>query len=161
MNLEVKKEERNEYVSIYVTKSLKQEFELAKDNQTLKEKIIRDYLSGEKDWLEDELKQIDESTIKYSAKLIGIKDKFQDANSAYVEQVEAIYNNANETFKKLDGVAIQTQKNIEYTKERLSDVLKQINNIDFSKLDRLINTVDKFNNMSSEELDLLKKLLSL
>jgi hypothetical protein len=161
MDAEIKKEERNEYVSIYVTKSLKQEFELAKDNQTLKETIIRNYLSSERDWLNEELKQIDESTVKYSAKLIGIKDKFQEANSSYVEEVENIYKNANETFRKLDTITVKTQKNIEYTKDRLSDVLKKINDIDFSKLDRLINTIDKFNSMNKEELDLLKKLLSI
>ena len=153
------KEERSEYVSIYVTKSVKTEFESAKDNQALKETIIKNYLQSERNWLEDELKQIDEATIKYSAKLIGIKEAFGKTQDAYVEEVEAIYKKANETFKKLDSVSVNVSRNIESVKTQLSGVLTQINTIDFYKIEKLTSLVDKVNGMSDKELELLKKLL--
>lgn len=156
-----KKEERSEYVSIYVTPTLKKEFDLAKDNQTMKETILKNYLSSEKDWLSEELKGIDETTVKYSAKLIGIKEAFSRCQDAYIEEVEVIYNKANETFKKLDSVSENTRKSIEQTKSNLSGMLTQISNIDFYKIEQTIRLIEKVNSMSDSEMELMKKLLSL
>lgn len=160
MSNEFKKEERSESVFIYVTPTLKKEFELAKDNQTLKETIIKQYLTNEREWLNDELKQIDESTVKYSAKLLGIKESFSKCQDSYIEEIEAIYKKANETFKKLDSVSENTRKGIEYTKSNLEGLLSQISNIDFYKIERLLELINKVNSMSSSELELMKKLLN-
>lgn len=154
------KEERNEYVAIYVTPTVKRELEAAKDNQALKELILKQYLTSEKDWLEEELKQIDESTVKYSAKLIGIKDAFSKCQDAYVEEIESIYKKANDTFIKLDTISVDTKKSIEHTKDSLKDMLKSISEIDFYKIDKLLEIINKVNLMSSEELELMKKLLN-
>lgn len=161
MQNEIKKEERSEYVAIYVTPTLKKEFELAKDNQTLKETILKNYLAAEKDWLSDELKQIDESTVKYSAKLIGIKDAFSKCQNAYVEEIESIYNKARETFSKLDSIAVSTNNRIDQTRGNLEGVLKSISNIDYSKIERILSLIEKIDSMSSSELDILKKVLSI
>lgn len=154
------KEERNSYVSIYVTPTVKKEFEAAKDNETLKETIIKNFLTSEKNWLEQEIKEIDESTIKYSAKLIGIKEKFAEANESYVNEVQAIYDNAYSTFKKLDSVAKSTSDSLKYTKENLSSVLTSISNIDFYRVEKLLELINKVNAMGNDELTLLKKLLN-
>ena len=154
------KEERNEYVEIYVTPTVKRELEAAKDNQALKELILKQYLTSEKDWLEEELKQIDESTVKYSAKLIGIKDAFSKCQDAYVEEIESIYKKANDTFIKLDTISVDTKKSIEHTKDSLKDMLKSISEIDFYKIDKLLEIINKVNLMSSDELELMKKLLN-
>jgi methyl-accepting chemotaxis protein len=160
MSNEIKKEERSEYVAIYVTPTLKKEFELAKDNQALKETILKQYLTNEKDWLNDELKQIDESTVKYSAKLIGIKDAFSKCQDAYVEEIEAIYKQANDTFRKLDTVSESTRKNIEQTKNNLKGMLTQISTIDFYKIEKMLELINKVNSMSNSEMELMKKLLN-
>lgn len=160
MSTEAKKEERSEYVAVYVTPTLKKEFELAKDNKALQETILKGYLSTEKDWLNDELRQIDESTVKYSAKLIGIKDAFAKCQDAYVLEIEDIYKKANNTFQKLDSIAENTRKSIESTKTNLERMLSQINSIDFYKIEKMLSLVDKVNSMSETELELLKKLLN-
>jgi len=160
MSNEIKKEERSESVFIYVTPTLKKEFEHAKDNQVLKETIIKQFLTNEKDWLNDELRQIDESVVKYSAKLIGIKDAFGKCQNAYIEEIETIYKKANDTFRKLDTVSESTRKNIEHTKNNLSGMLTQISNIDFYKIEKMLELINKVNSMSNSEIGLMKKLLN-
>jgi iron uptake system EfeUOB component EfeO/EfeM len=80
------------------------------------------------------LKQIDESTVKYSAKLIGIKDAFSKCQDAYVGEIEAIYKQANDTFRKLDTVSESTRKNIEHTKNNLAECLHKFQLLIFTKL---------------------------
>ena len=160
MSNEIKKEERSEYVSIYVTPTLKKEFDLAKDNQALRETILKQYLAREKDWLNDELKQIDESTVKYSAKLIGIKDAFSKCQDAYCEEIEAIDTKASSTLRKLDTVSESTRKSIEITKSYLVGMLNQISAIDFYKIEKLLELINKVNSMTDSEMELMKKLLN-
>ena len=154
------KEERSEYVAIYVTPTLKKEFELAKDNKTLQETILKQFLTNEKEWLNSELKEIDESTVKYSAKLISIKDAFSKCQNTYVEEIESIYNKANEKKKKLSSVSDSTNKSIDQARNNLTSLFTQLDKIDFYKIERLLSLVDKVNSMSTTELELLKKLLS-
>jgi hypothetical protein len=158
--METKKEERSEYISIYVTPTLKREFEAAKDNQALKESIIKNFLKSETNWLESEIKEIDESVIKYSAKLIGIREAFQKNQSAYIVEIEAISKTASESFKKIDSISNQTEKSIQYSKDRLSELLKQLNSIDFYKAEKMLELVERISGMSEHELGLVKKLLS-
>ena len=156
----MKTEERSEYVAIWVTPTLKKEFELAKDNQVLKETILKRYLTTETDWLNEELKEIEESTVKYSAKLIGIKDAFSKCQDAYVAEIEKIYKQANGTFSKLNTVTESTRKNIERTKNNLTEMLTQISRIDFHKIEKMLELINKVNSMSTSEMELMKKLLN-
>ena len=122
--------------------------------------ILKQFLTNEKEWLNSELKEIDESTVKYSAKLIGIKDAFSKCQNTYVEEIESIYNKANETFKKLSSVSDSTNKSIDQARNNLTSLFTQLDKIDFYKIERLLSLVDKVNSMSTTELELLKKLLS-
>lgn len=106
------------------------------------------------------MKQIDESTVKYSAKLIGIKDAFSKCQDAYVEEIETIYKQANDTFKKLDTVSESTRKSIEHTKNNLAGMLTQISTIDFYKIEKMLELINKVNSMSNTEIELMKKLLN-
>ena len=160
MNTPEKKEERSEYVGIYITPSIKREFELAKDNKSLQEDIIKRFLQSEREWLSDEIKQIDESTVKYSAKLIGIKENFEKAQNSYVEEIEKIWKVAECTFSKVDTISKNLQSELNASSNRIASLSKQVSAIDFHKLNQLMDTVTKFNNMASSELELLAKLLN-
>lgn len=160
MNTEQKKEERSESVFIYVTPTVKRDFEAAKDNQSLKQDIIKRFLTNEREWLNDELRQIDESTIKYAAKLVGIKEEFSKCQDAYVEEIEAIYSKANETFKKLDSIAVNTRESIDRARTNLSGIFTALDKIEFHKVERLLSLFDKINGMSPKELELIKNLLN-
>lgn len=160
MENHLRKEDRSEIVSVWVTPTVKKELEAVKNNDSLKESLIKRYLKDETDWLNRELKEIDEATIKYSAKLIGIKDAFSKCQDAHIEEIEAIYTKASETFSKINNVCNDVNRNINNTKNNLSALLQQISIIDFYKINKLLETVDKINSMSEKELELLRKVLS-
>lgn len=158
--METKKEERTEYVGISVTPTIKKEFELAKDNQALKETILKRFLANETEWLSDELKEIDDATIKYSAKLIGIKEAFGKCQDAYSDEIAIMYNKAYKSFQKIKDISDSTNESIKTTKEKLSFMLEQISNINFYKIEKTLELINKVNSMSESELELMKKLLN-
>lgn len=155
------KEERSEGVYIYVTPSIKRDFELAKDNKELQETIIKSFLQSEKEWLNQELKCIDESTIKYSARLLGIKESFSKCQDAYITEIEALYKTAENTLSKLNSVVESTNISINRTQLNLAAVLNQAQKVDFYKIEKMLDLLNKVNSMGDSELALLKKMLDI
>ena len=159
MPLDSKKEDRSEYVSLYVTKKLAIELEQMKDNQTAKESIIKNYLTSEKDWLASEMQGIDDATLKYSTKLLGNKENFEIAHSIYVERVENIYSVANKTFDKFDSVVKPLEQKLDKLHTSITHVMDRVGYINVERLERMITALDTFEKMTIEQKDIIKLLL--
>jgi hypothetical protein len=153
------KKDRTEYVGIWTTPEMAKEIKLAESNSSLQDTIIKQYIHSETAFLEQELKEIDEYTIKYRAKLIGIKDSFSKAQDSYIAEIEAIYTKAETCFKRLDTLAKDVNTKINESKFKLEDLNKSLGYIDASKLERLLNTVTRYNDMSCDEKELISLIL--
>jgi len=160
INNDMEKEERSEYVSIYVTPKVKREFELAKDNKALQETIIRNFCQSETYWLEGEMKEIDEATIKYTAKLLTIKDRFQEAHASYVGQLEDICTIARSTFLKIDGISKSLETQLASAYSDTKQLSEKINSLNYSHLEKFLDVVERFNRMPDTEKELIKMLLA-
>lgn len=156
---ENKKEERSEYVGLYVTPSFKIELEASSSNEVIKEQLIKNFFTREKAWLEEEMTEIDEATLKYKAKLLTIKDRFSEAQEAYVEKIEDIYNVASKTFSKLDGLAGNIEKKLALTHQNIRTMSDSIGRIDAYPLERMLTAIDRYNSMSEEDKGFMKLLL--
>ncbi len=114
------KEQRSEYVSIYVTPTVAKEFKAAKENEALKESIIRGFIEREVDFLKDEMKEIDEATIRYTAKLLTIKDKFTEAQDKYSEEIAELCNISYKAFEPIETKFNSFKKQIENTQKEVT-----------------------------------------
>lgn len=150
-------EERTELVSVWVTKTAKKEIDAAKDNKALAESIVKNYLTSERDWLESEIKEMDDVTIKYKAKLVGIRESFEQAQTLYVEQIEKIYSEASSQFSRLDNVADKLDAKLNGSKKSIEELSKKISYINTDRLVKLLDALDKYESMSPEQ----KQLISL
>ena len=160
------KEERSEYVGLYVTPTFAKELKLAGDNDKLKQDVIKRFITNETDWLKEEMKSIDEITLTYSAKLITLRDNFEIVQSGYVEEIEKMcdmqfkaFKPVEDNFKKLQQEAKIITLQAEDTYKEISKIDKAIGYIDYSKLEKLLLLVEKYNTMSDKEKELIKMLL--
>lgn len=160
------KEERSEYVGLYVTPTFAKELKLAGDNDKLKQDVLKRFITNETDWLKEEMKSIDEITLTYSAKLITLRDNFEKVQSVYVEEIEEMCNMqfkafkpVEDNFKKLQQEAKIITLQAEETYKEISRIDKAIGYIDYSKLEKLLLLIEKYNTMSDKEKELIKMLL--
>ncbi|MCR9263333.1 MAG: hypothetical protein NXH86_04205 [Flavobacteriaceae bacterium] len=160
MEVNQKKEERTEHIFLNVTPKVKKELEMAKYNHALKDSIIKNFIESESNWLKDEMRDIDEYTVKYRAKLLTIKDNFSEAQSSYVEQIEEIYSVANKTFSKIDKVSNTLNEKIESSYNQLEALSKKISYINHDRLDRLLDAVERYSNMTTEQKRLIEMIIS-
>lgn len=153
-------DKRTEYVSIYVTPEVKKEFNLAKDTPALQETILRRFLRSETEFMESEMKAIDDYTIRYKAKLIGIRDAFDKTQDSYIEEIEAINEKVQKTLTKIDTVTRPLNDQCRTILSTIKAINTSIADIDIYKLERLISTVEAYNNMSDSQKELIKLLVT-
>lgn len=151
--------ERTEYLSMSVTPEVAREFRLASDNKVLQDEIIRRFVAAETKWLEDEVKKIDEATVIYRSKLIGIRESFAEAQDSYVAEIEAIYLKADEVFRKVDGLTDGLKSKMERTMTDVRALSSAVNSINVGNLERLVEAVGKFNAMTADEKAIVTLLL--
>lgn len=97
------KEEKSEYVGLYVTPTVAKELKLAGDNEKLKQEVLKRFVTNETDWLKEEIKSIYETVLIYSAKLITLRDKFQEVQNVYVEEIEKICDSQYKAFEPVSS----------------------------------------------------------
>lgn len=153
------REERSEIISMWVTPKVKKDFAMASDNKELQDKIISNYIKSESDWLESEMKEIDESVIKYRAKLITIREKFKEANSSYVDEIEGIYNSAATSLNKIDSLSETLTKKMDPIYNKIKDISSKIGYINVDRLERLLDVTERFGKLSKDEKSLISLIL--
>ena len=165
--MENSNEKRTEYVGIYLTPTMAKQIKEAGDNDVLKDKILKQFVTNETDWLKDEVHNMDEITTIYRAKLLTIKDNFSKAQDIYVEEIEKLCNNSYEALKPLGSKFSALQKEVEQAKNQIESASKMVENlsskicyIDYSRIERLLDAVDRFNKMPESEKELIRLMLA-
>jgi hypothetical protein len=164
--METEREDRSEYVTMYVTPTAAKEFRAARDNKELQDQVIKRFVLNETDWLKDEMKEMDNVTLRYRAKLLSIRDSFSDAQDLYVKEIEELTSKSYEAFKPIEDKFIALKNSIKSIKNETNEVsiavdalTKKVSYANYDTIERMLNAIDRFNEMSDKEKELVTLLL--
>lgn len=164
--MENNKEKRSEYIYLNVTPTMAKQIKEAGDNENLKDKILKEFVTNETEWLKEEVQNMDNITVIYRAKLLTIKDNFSKAHDIYVEEIEKLLNKTEDSIKPLSNKFKSLQKDVENVKTQIESASKMIDSlsskigyIDYSRIEKLLDAVDRFNKMSDIEKELIRLIL--
>jgi len=165
--MEANKELRSEYVGLYMTPTMAKQIREADNNEQLKDKLLKNFVTNETDWLKEEILNMDEITVLYRAKLLTIKDRFTEAQNIYVDEIEKLLNKSDDAIKPLSQKFTSLKKEIESVKIEVESTHKAIESIslkigyiDYSKIERLLDAVDRFNKMDESEKELIRLVIA-
>ncbi|MHB8872020.1 MAG: hypothetical protein ACYC5G_06220 [Candidatus Doudnabacteria bacterium] len=163
----MEKETRSEYVGLYMTPTMAKQVKEAGNNEQLKDKLIKQFVTNEIGWLTDEISEMDNITVRYRARLLTIRDKFTEAQDIYVSEIETLINKTEDAMKPLNGKFNSLKSEIEQIKNSAEGVSKVVDSlsakigyIDYSRIERLLDAVDRFNKMSDSEKELIRLVIS-
>lgn len=163
----MEKEKRTEYVGLYVTPTMAKQLKEADSNDELKDKILKQFVTNETDWLKDEVQNMDEITTIYRAKLLTIKDNFTKAQDIYVDEIGKLCNVSYDALKPLGDKFKTMQDEVELVKNKIDSASKMVESlsskigyIDYSRIERLLDAIDRFNKMSDSEKELIRLVLA-
>jgi type II secretory pathway predicted ATPase ExeA len=155
----MEREPRDKWVSIKVSEDMARLIELNKDNPTMLENIIKDYFTTEKEWIEEELKSIDEADIKYKSKLIGLREAFEKTHKVYVEELEKLNSDVWKADHKLTSALLELSKNFEKIRQPIIELEADISSLPLYKLEKLASVMETLNRLSDEDKSFIKEYL--
>lgn len=160
------KEERSEHIWMWVSPSVKKELESARDNQSLQEKIIKEFVTSEISFMKDEIANISEIDIRYKSMLITIKDNFEKSFESYCEGIQSLQNILGDKNKELHNSLMPVKNELETLKgeaEKIKTMVlsikETINNLNIDKVYDIIALIERINKMSESEKEILSLLL--
>ena len=153
------REERNEYVGIYVTPTFKLELEKVKDNNTLKNEMIKLYFDDEKRWIKEEIQEMEDVDIRYKATLLKIKDNFKKAQASYQEEIEELYATTEKTFSKVTNAVDNLKAKTNNTKDNLHQISQSIKYINTDPLERLVSIAERYGKLNQDEKGLITLII--
>ena len=156
------REKRTECVFLHCTPSVKKELDQYTDDDVMKEKIIKEYIEREKDFMEESLKDLDENELRYKCSLVKIKNDFKGAQEAYSKEIDSIYNVAEESVRKLkESLKEPKEAIIKMTEEIRSfkDLLSKIPTYNINGISELLNVVERYSKMDEKSKNMVAKLI--
>ena len=154
---------RTESVWINVTPEVKKEFDNCRNDKEMQEQIIREYITREKEWLNESLEEFDKSELIYKCSLVKIKDSFKKANEEYANSISELYDSAYIKNKQLREELEKPEKMINELKEKVDGIKNVLGDLRISdtmqKLESFISLIERFNNLSYEDKSLIKLLI--
>jgi len=154
---------RTESIWIDVTPEVKKEFDNCRNDKEMQEQIIRDYITREKEWLNESLEEFDKSELIYKCSLVKIKDSFKKAQEEYSNSISELYDLAYLKNKQLKEELEKPEKTINDLKEKTDEIKNVLRDLQISsviqKMESFISLIERFNNLSSEDKNLIKLLI--
>lgn len=161
------RKERSMRITLDVTPWMYSELDAVKHNEDLRDKILKQFVEDEKNWLKDEIQSIDEITAIYRAKLLTIKDNFAKVQDVYVDEICKLKPKANEAFDQIENIFNQTANRINASERSIGNLMSKILAlrdyalyIDTSKIEKLLDLAERFNKMDDTEKELIRLLLN-
>lgn len=156
--------ERTEYVYFKVTPEVKVEMERYADDEKMKEQIIRQYIEKEKDWLNDSLKEFDESELIYRCGLVKIKDDFSKAQGEYLDAIVELYKEAESKTKDLKEKLSEPKNMLLEMQKELNSFKKELENLptiySLQNIKEIFSVIKTYNEMSKADKELLIKIIN-
>ena len=156
------REKRTECVFLHCTPSVKKELDQYTDDDVMKEKIIKEYIEREKDFMEESLKDLYENELRYKCSLVKIKNDFKGSQEAYSKEIDSIYNVAEESVRKLkESLKEPKEAIIKMTEEIRSfkDLLSKIPTYNINGISELLNVVERYSKMDEKSKNMVAKLI--
>ena len=154
---------RTESIWIDVTPEVKKEFDNCRNDKEMQEQIIRDYITREKEWLNESLEEFDKSELIYKCSLVKIKDSFKKAQEEYADDISKLYDLAYVKNKQLKEELEKPEKTINELNEKVNEIKTVLRDLQISsviqKMESFMSLIERFNNLSSEDKSLIKLLI--
>ena len=136
-------EERTELVTLFVTKEEKEKFLALDGNLKEQEQLVFNYLNKVKRMLEQEIKVAEDMFSHFDDRVKFMTEVLEDIETRTAKKLEEIYEKLEPSFQKIFSVSnkgySQIDSKIGSTLEKLRDIERSLERIDFRRAERFLN----------------------
>lgn len=156
-------EERTELVTLFVTKEEKEKFLELDGNLKAQEQLVFNYLNTIKRRLEQEIRITEDMFSHFEDRVKVLSDNLENTEVSTAKRLEEIYEKIEPSFNKVFSSSNEGYKlinsTINDTVSKLREIEKSLERIDFSRVSRFVEILERFSYLTQEDKELYKLLL--
>lgn len=156
-------EERTELVTLFVTKEEKEKFLELDGNLKAQEQLVFNHLNTIKSRLEQEIKITEDMFSHFDERVKYLAENLEETETCTAKKLEEIYDRIEPSFQKVFSVSSkgygQINSVIKDTLDKLKDIEKSLERIDFRRAEKFVNILKSFSSPIQEDKELYKLLL--
>ena len=156
-------EERTELVTLFVTKEEKEKFLELDGNLKAQEQLVFNHLNTIKRRLEQEIRITEDMFSHFEDRVKVLSDNLENTEVSTAKHLEEIYEKIEPSFNKIFSSSNEGYKLINSTINdtviKLREIEKSLERIDFSRVSRFVEILERFSYLTQEDKELYKLLL--
>lgn len=156
-------EERTELVTLFVTKEEKEKFLEFDGNLKAQEQLVFNHLNTIKRRLEQEIRITEDMFSHFEDRVKVLSDNLENTEVSTAKRLEEIYEKIEPSFNKIFSSSNEGYKlinsTINDTVSKLREIEKSLERIDFSRVSRFVEILERFSYLTQEDKELYKLLL--
>ena len=156
-------EERTELVTLFVTKEEKEKFLELDGNLKAQEQLVFNHLNTIKRRLEQEIRITEDMFSHFEDRVKVLSDNLENTEVSTAKRLEEIYEKIEPSFNKIFNSSNEGYKlinsTINDTVSKLREIEKSLERIDFSRVSRFVEILERFSYLTQEDKELYKLLL--
>lgn len=156
-------EERTELVTLFVTKEEKEKFLELDGNLKAQEQLVFNHLNTIKRRLEQEIRITEDMFSHFEDRVKVLSDNLENTEVSTAKRLEEIYEKIEPSFNKIFSSSNEGYKlinsTINDTVSKLREIEKSLERIDFSRVSRFVEILERFSYLTQEDKELYKLLL--
>lgn len=156
-----KENERTEYVGLWVTPKTAERIKAYSNDKKAYENALMEYIKDVKDSLRSDIEGADEDIIQFKAKMITARDAFKAAKDEQLEATYELWEKYDAEISKVGNFVAAAKQVIIPLKNEVESLNNAVSGLNFSRLESCLNLIDRINNMSQQDREILEKLLEL
>lgn len=156
-------EERTELVTLFVTKEEKEKFLELDGNLKAQEQLVFNHLNTIKRRLEQEIRITEDMFSHFEDRVKVLSDNLENTEVSTAKRLEEIYEKIEPSFNKIFSSSNEGYKlinsTINDTVSKLREIEKSLERIDFSRVSRFVEILERFSYLTQEDKELYNLLL--
>ena len=153
-------QERTETVFLSVTPHVKRQIEAAKDNKELQLSIVKEMFELEKNWLKQELQQMDDDLLQYRALLLKMREAYKEAQQEHYNKVNDLWDEISKSVPSFTKKVESLVKELEPVTIALTAIKNQTDSVNTWKAKEIIEMVNLVSNMTPEKIEMFNLLVN-
>lgn len=156
-----------EYFSGTIPKAIADEIRFMRNSETLNQKLIKDYVDGEMEFMKEQIREIDKISIQYRASLAKISDNFAEAYKEYEPELDKITSELyaheskiNDTIQRINTKVTSVHASLSQVFDKMKNIEDKLRGIETYQLTRVIELIERFSAMTDSDKEIFKMLLS-
>ena len=146
---------------LWVEKSLIQKLKLLDEVEEIKEKDIKDVIKKfNEDITEIITDNIDSNVLNLRLKAQQIRDSYENVVNEEIEKTNELWEQLDEKRYEINSKLNNMRDRVNSISNEINNIKQQIHNIDFYGIDKLLECIDKINNLREDDKILLKQLFN-